>query len=148
MAQIATLIKDNVSIHFQNEPLESAWEIFPGQSVWLVYTVARVVGGNFCCCDFPLNGGTEERPPHSQVGFPPSPALCWAVPSPGERACCSSDGCPDPGREVTASFFGPLSKLKGFYLTYKCDQNTNDWFSSHLRSNLPWPSPILSTSMN
>lgn len=45
--QIATLIKNNVSIHFENEPPESAWEIFPGQSVWLIHAV-----GDFCCQGF------------------------------------------------------------------------------------------------
>lgn len=43
--QIATLIKDNVSIHFQNESPESAWEIFPGQSVWLIHGGAISVAG-------------------------------------------------------------------------------------------------------
>lgn len=45
--QSATLIKDNVSIHFQNEPPESAWEIFPGQGIWLVHRAC-----DFSCWDF------------------------------------------------------------------------------------------------
>ena len=45
------------------------------------------------------------------------------------------------GREVAGSFFGPLRRLKGFYLTYKCDRNTKDQLSSHFgRTRLarPW----------
>lgn len=57
--QIATLIKDNVSIHFQNESPESAWEIFPGQSVWLIHGGAISVAG--------ISDWKEEWPVHSQI---------------------------------------------------------------------------------
>lgn len=96
--RIATLIKNNVSIHFQNEPPESAWEIFPGQDVWLVHQV-----GDFCGWGFWLNGGMA-------VSFPgqlsPPPAGQFSVEEKGFKLL---KYLPQSlGKEVHASSLGPF----------------------------------------
>lgn len=48
--QSVILIKDNVLIYFQNEFLESVWEIFFGQGIWFVYRVCDF--GCWGCWDF------------------------------------------------------------------------------------------------
>lgn len=107
--QIATLIKNNVSIHFQNEPPESAWEIFPGQDVWLVYQV-----GDFCCWGFQLNGGMAGS-------FPAPPTPSWAVFSWGERASNSSNTCPRAWvkKSMLHSLGHSSCRLKDPYVTLK-----------------------------
>lgn len=100
MGQIATLIKGNVSIHFQNEPLESAWEIFPGPSAWRTHREDDLLPGS-------LTAGRNGLL---------IPQSATHIPSSAEQSPASRKGL---GGGVAASFFGPLrSGLKDFYLTY------------------------------